>query len=93
MTSPPATGQMPPLTSLFLALSATIVIAQLSDGRRSSRIGGGFMEPTNQSPTVEEELAPQEPVHAEPIHDGLEDELLTESLIEEVSIDGMCGVY
>ena len=26
-------------------------------------------------------------------HGGAETELVTESLVEEVSIDGMCGVY
>ena len=26
-------------------------------------------------------------------HDGTHDELLDELLIEEISIDGMCGVY
>lgn len=28
-----------------------------------------------------------------PEQDGTADELVTEDLIEEVSIDGMCGVY
>ena len=51
------------------------------------------MEPTRQSPTAEHEAAPQEPVRFEPACDPVEDEILIESLIEEVSIDGMCGVY
>jgi mycofactocin precursor peptide MftA len=29
----------------------------------------------------------------EPNHDVQSEELVTESLVEEVSIDGMCGVY
>ncbi|MBJ7384311.1 mycofactocin precursor MftA [Mycolicibacterium sp. GCM10028919] len=28
-----------------------------------------------------------------PVQDHVQDELVTESLVEEVSIDGMCGVY
>lgn len=28
-----------------------------------------------------------------PVRDQFQDELVTESLVEEVSIDGMCGVY
>ncbi|MCV7374075.1 mycofactocin precursor [Mycolicibacterium arabiense] len=27
------------------------------------------------------------------VQDHVQDELVTESLVEEVSIDGMCGVY
>jgi mycofactocin precursor len=39
-------------------------------------------EPTTTVPDVEAEIAP-----------AAEEELVEESLVEEVSIDGMCGVY
>ena len=47
----------------------------------------------NQQPTIEVHPATTATSDGEPITEPVSEQLVEETLVEEVSIDGMCGVY
>jgi mycofactocin precursor len=49
--------------------------------------------PVNHQPTIEDHPATAAESDGEPGAEPAEEHLVAETLVEEVSIDGMCGVY
>jgi len=47
----------------------------------------------NQQPTIEVDPATKATSDGEPTTEPVSEQLVEQTLVEEVSIDGMCGVY